>query len=178
MNKSILVLRSILTLTFLSVLTVSCSDDNDDDICNDPIVGELTEYEADFSGYWTLKSIVVDEEIDLTDDDIDNPSSDVYSQYDECLQDTAYEFSSDRAYSFEQGKNADDCEVQNETNGTWKLGQDNILTIVSNCLTGNTVLDLNDDLTEFSFKSSLPYEDVNGNKLNLNTVSTYEKTSN
>ncbi|KAB1069184.1 DUF5004 domain-containing protein [Tamlana haliotis] len=176
MNKSILAVKNFFILTLLSVLIVSCSDDDINISCTDPLTGELTELETEFSGKWILGSIVADQEIDLTDDETDNPSKDLYAQYDECVQDAVYNFNSDRAYAFEQGMHFGDCEEENRTNGTWKLENDYILTIVSNCNSATTALELNEDITEFSVENSMTFSDVNGKIIKLLTVTTYTKS--
>ncbi|MBU2952041.1 DUF5004 domain-containing protein [Tamlana agarivorans] len=175
MNKSILVVKSILALTFLSALIVSCSDDTSESLCMDPLVGALTDHETEFSGTWILKSVVADEAIDLTDDDTDNPSTDIYAQYDACSQDASYTFSSDRGYTFEQGNQAGDCENQQEGDGTWKLEENNILTFVSNCFSANTALELNEDISEFSIEGPAVFQDVDGNNVKVIIITTYEK---
>ncbi|WP_194767817.1 DUF5004 domain-containing protein [Tamlana sp. I1] len=176
MNKSILVVKNLLALLVLSVFLVNCNSNDDNDIvCEEELTGELTEHETEFAGTWTLAGIVTEDEIDLTDDDTDNPSTDIYSQYDECQQDAVYTFKADRDYTFTQGKNAEDCEEEHEANGTWKLTEENILINVANCFATETNLEFNEDNTEFSVVGTVTFTDVNDEKITTETTTTYKK---
>ncbi|AUS04029.1 DUF5004 domain-containing protein [Pseudotamlana carrageenivorans] len=178
MNKSILSVKSILSLCLIGSLIFSCDNNDDDIVCQEALTGELTEHETALVGEWTLKSIISDEEIDLTDDDEDNASKDIFSQYDECLQDSVYNFESDRAFTYELGKNAADCKEQQEFDGTWKLNEDHMLILVSNCVESRTSIEIDEESTEFSVESTVIFTDVNDEKMTLTITTTYEKTAN
>lgn len=177
MNKSILAVKSIVSLCLIAGLVFSCdNDDSDDLVCQEELTGELTEHETAFAGTWVLKSIVADEEIDLTDDETDNPSTDIFAQYDACLQDVVYDFEADRDYSFELGKNVEDCKDQEEIEGFWKLSNENLLTVLANCVETRISIDINEERTEFSVERTLVFTDVNDEDMTLTITSTYEKT--
>ncbi|OBQ55300.1 DUF5004 domain-containing protein [Tamlana sp. s12] len=178
MKKSILAVKSIVSLCLISGLIFSCDNNDDNDmVCQEEITGDLTEHETAFAGEWILKSIVADEEIDLTDDDTDNPSTDIFAQYDECQQDAVHDFQSDRAYIFEVGLNAADCDDQQKVEGTWKLSDENMLTILSNCVESRTALELNEENTEFTVENTVVFTDVNDEEMTLKITTTYAKSA-
>ncbi|WP_147676607.1 DUF5004 domain-containing protein [Algibacter pacificus] len=173
MKKRILLVKSLMVC---SLLFVSCSDNNDDITCPEAITGELTSTEIDFVGEWTLKSMVSEDEIDLTDDDIENPSTDLFSQYTDCAKDIIYNFGENREYTFTTGSSAVDCVNAQEIEGTWALSENAELKTVYNCSTQFTQIEMNDDNTAFSTENSLQYIDVEGNTIITTTTFTYEKT--
>lgn len=172
MKKPILLVK---TLVALGLFFISC--DNSDDIeCPEALTGELTETEVAFSGTWTLQAIVSEDEIDLTDDDVDNPSTDLYSQYSACSNDLSYTFGDDRSYTYKLGKTVSDCDVQQEVTGTWQLAENDNLIMVTGCTRQITPLSFNEDLTEFYFEATYNYTDINGNTITTNTTFTYGKS--
>jgi len=159
----------------MGFLFVSC--DNSDDIkCPEALTGELTEMETSFSGTWALTAITSEEEIDLTDDDTDNPSTDLYSQFPACDNDSVYTFESDRNYTYIFGKTEADCDSQQEATGTWQLTENSSLIFVSGCSRQITPIDLNEENTEFTIEKTLTYTDVDGNSISTKTTFTYSKT--
>lgn len=171
MKRSILLVKS---LMLCSLLFVSCNDDNDIK-CPEAITGELTDMEVDFTGKWTLKSIVSEDEVDFTDDDIDNPSTDLFAQYSDCEKDIEYNFSDNRDYSFLGGMATADCDNTQDIEGTWALNENAELIIVYGCTTQLTQLEINDEITTFSTEGNFQYMDVNGDLINTTTTFTYEK---
>ncbi|MFB9056551.1 DUF5004 domain-containing protein [Mariniflexile ostreae] len=171
MKKSILLVKSLL---IMSVLIVSC-DNNDDSIqCPEAITGELIPIESDFTGRWELKSITVEDEIDITDDNEDNPSLDLFAQYSECQKDIVYNFNDDRSYELALGQVASDCSNKLKVEGTWKLSE-TTLTLVANCSRDLIVIDVNEDATEFVLEAVYSFKDVDGNIIKTKATSTYEK---
>lgn len=138
----------------------SCNSDNDVD-CPEDFTGELTTGEEVLVGTWVLSAITADEEIDLTDDDEDNPSTDFYAQYSDCQRDASYTFNSDRTYEYEQGQNAEDCQNKTALEGTWKLVSAN-LSLIGGCSLQNTDIEFNVNGTEFSFTNDYDVRDVGG----------------
>ena len=173
MKKSILLVKSLIAC---SILFISCNDDDNDLKCAEDVTGELTSNEINFTGKWTLKSVVSEDEIDLTDDEIDNPSTDLFAQYTDCSKDIVYEFGDNRDYAFTGGMTAIDCDNEQEITGTWGLNESSGLIIVSNCSTQLTQIEVNDESTAFSTEGNLKYVDVNGNVINTTTTFTYEKS--
>ncbi|WP_405291946.1 DUF5004 domain-containing protein [Algibacter sp. Ld11] len=174
MRKSILLVKSFMVF---SLLFVSCNDDDSDGVnCADSLTGELTAFEMNFTGSWVLTGIVAEDEIDLTDDGEDNPNTDLFSQYGDCEKDIVYSFEEDRAYSFLAGA-ADDCDSSQETLGTWKLSDTDVLTVVSNCFSQVSQIEVSDDFTEFNSEGNINYVDVNGETITSKTTFTYTKTA-
>ncbi|MBP0904216.1 DUF5004 domain-containing protein [Mariniflexile gromovii] len=169
MKKTILLVKS---LMLVGVLALSCDNDNGPD-CPNALTGELTTTETAFTGNWTLKSIVAEEEVDLTDDDVDNPSTDIYAQSSDCFNDLVYNFGTNRTYTLKQGENATDCN-EIEINGTWALNS-GTLSLVASCSIESIALDFNDDDTEFSYTTTLRFKDVNDLIIDSDVVFTYEK---
>ena len=158
-------------LVVMGGIMFSCNSDNEVD-CPEDFTGELTAEEETLVGTWVLTAITADEEIDLTDDDEDNPSTDFYAQYSECQKDASYTFSSDRTYEYEQGQNAEDCQNKGTFEGTWRLASDN-LSLVSGCSLQNTDIDFNVDETEFSFTNEFDVRDVGGLVKSVEITFTY-----
>ena len=171
MKRKILLVKSLLAL---SILFVSCDNNNDDIKCPDAITGELTETETSFSGTWILKSVVTEDEIDLTDDDTDNPSTNIYAQFSECERDIVYNFDTTRNYSLKIGKTADNCDTKQEQTGTWQLSSNNNLIFVSNCSQQIIAINFNDENTQFSFEGTYKFLDVDNNIITTKTTYTYE----
>jgi len=171
MKRSILLVKSLMVC---SLLFVSCDDDNDIQ-CPEALTGELTGTEVDFIGQWTLTSIVSEDEVDFTDDDIDNPSTDLFAQYSDCEKDIEYNFSDNRDYTLLAGMTAADCTNTQEIEGTWALNGDTELVIVNTCSSQVTQIEINDDVTAFSIEGNFQYADVNGNTISTTTTFTYEK---
>ncbi len=149
----------------------SCNSDNDVD-CPEDFTGELTTGEEVLVGTWVLSAITADEEIDLTDDDEDNPSTDFYAQYSDCQRDASYTFNSDRTYEYEQGQNAEDCQNKTALEGTWKLVSAN-LSLIGGCSLQNTDIEFNVNGTEFSFTNDYDVRDVDGIVSSVEITFTY-----
>jgi len=125
----------------------SCNSDNEID-CPEDFTGELVAEEELLVGTWVLSAITADEEIDLTDDDVDNPSTDFFAQYSACQRDASYTFNSDRSYEYEQGQNATDCQNKVALEGTWRMASAN-LSLVSACSLQNTDIEFSPIDIEF-----------------------------
>jgi len=116
MNKTILLLGK---LMLVGLLMLGCSTDNGSN-CPEALTGELTLDELDFVGTWVFTDLVSEKEVDLTDDNVDNPSTDIFSQLEACDKDVDYVFRSDRTYTVRQEYNAQDCDNKLSFDGTWK----------------------------------------------------------
>ncbi len=173
MKKSILLVKSLIAA---GVLFVSCDNSSDDIQCPEAITGELTETETTFTGTWALQSIVTEDEIDLTDDDTDNPSTDIYGQFTDCENDLAYEFGSDRSYTYSLGKTVTDCDNENQMSGTWQLNENNNLVLVANCSRQIIDIDINEETTAFTFEGTYTFTDANGATISSKTTFTYAKS--
>lgn len=171
MKRTILLVKSFM---LLGLLVVGCDDDNELD-CPNALTGELTETETTLTGTWALKSIVADAEIDLTDDNTDNPSMDIFKQSTDCQTDMFYTFTDERTYSLEQGMNTEDCnDLKSE--GSWALNGD-LLTVVSNCSSQKTQINIAEDENAFSYTSNLKLKDINNKIIQTKVVFTYERSA-
>jgi len=160
-----------LIITAFSIL--GCSVDNGT-TCPSDFTGELSASETGLVGKWTLTDMVADESIDLTNDNTDNPSTNIYQQYTECQTDVVYNFNSDRSYHVEVGYVASNCDNKQALDGTWKMQADQIA-FVSSCTT-QTVDIMVIDSNTFTFTSMYRFVDVHGVTVNTSVTSTYEKS--
>src|SRR5699024_11429066 len=55
-------------------------------------------------------AVVADQEVDLTDDDEENPSTDIFAQQSACEKDEQYVFDADRTFEYSKSNNAEDCD--------------------------------------------------------------------
>ena len=153
---------------------MGCNSDNSID-CPTDYTGVLAENEKKLTGEWVLSAITADKEIDLTDDDEDNPEKDIYAQYSECERDGAYNFSADRKYAFDQGQNATDCMNKASSEGTWKLTA-KTLSLVGICNIQNIDIDFDEEDSAFSFSDDFNVRDVDGTTVLTKITFTYSTT--
>ncbi|MEL4307151.1 DUF5004 domain-containing protein [Joostella sp. CR20] len=136
----------------LSALFVGCSDDDNSVTCTPAYTGELTENEAFLAGTWELSALTSSIEIDLTDDNENNPSTDIFMQQTECENDIVYIFNTDRTFSYEIGQSEGlNCSYTDGLDGTWKLTGSTIT--FNSCFESTRTVEFNDDLTAYSFDS-------------------------
>ncbi|QLE00996.1 DUF5004 domain-containing protein [Galbibacter sp. BG1] len=155
----------------LSGLFIGCNDD-DGASCAQDYTGALSEQEASFAGTWTLTGIESSEAIDLTDDDVDNPSTDIFAQEDSCLTDIVYEYNTDRTFTYDQGKNTADCNRSEQFTGTWKLGG-NTLGLITNCFESIEEISFSEDRTSYTVASRGIVTDANGQRQEVDLTFTY-----
>lgn len=166
-------LMAVVLLTALTGLFVGCSDD-DSDNCLPDYTGALTAEETAFSGKWVLSAVVAEDEVDLTDDEEDNPSTDIYAQQSECERDQQYNLLADRSFEYKNGVTAEDCDNPVTIKGTWKLGG-STLGLIANCFQNVIDLEFNSDETTFSYTTTLNIKEVDGNELQSEATFTYTK---
>jgi hypothetical protein len=159
------------TVFLACVSLISCNSDDGIE-CPEDFTGALTSVEEQLVGEWILSSIVATEEVDLTDDDVENPSTDLFGQYSDCQRDAVYTFGENRSYVYEQGQYAEDCEYKVETTGTWEFVSQN-LQLTASCSIQSTAIEFNGDATEFSFSQNYNVTDVNGRTFRSDVVFTY-----
>jgi hypothetical protein len=162
------------SVMMMSVLMVSCSL-NDGTSCPEALTGELTLIESEFVGTWVLTNMVSEEEVDLTDDNVENPSTEIFQQLSDCQKDLVFDFGNDRAYTIKQGYSATNCENKQSLDGTWKLIEGK-LTLVALCTTQLVDIEFNGDNTIFTREDIYTFQDIYGFTINTNVTSTYEKT--
>ncbi|WP_170245229.1 DUF5004 domain-containing protein [Gelidibacter salicanalis] len=158
MKKMNVLMKSLLVCTALFMM--GCNTD-DGISCPEPITGELTAEETDFTGSWVLTGMEANDELDITDDNKDNPSKDVFAQYSECQRDLVYEFLNSRSYAFKQGTISTDCENKQSVTGTWSLNA-KVLTLVSSCATQNITIAFNEEEDKFTYFAVVNIREVNG----------------
>lgn len=157
----------------LGSMLSGCSTDNSIE-CPEDFTGSLVEEENNLLGTWQLSAIVAGEEVDLTDDNEENPDTDIYVQYTACEKDTEYTFGPGRAYEYSQAANESECSNMVNITGTWKLAN-GALGLVGNCSVQNMNVVLNDDKSAFSVTSNYTITDVNGVSVQTDVTFTYTK---
>lgn len=172
MKKSNLIMKSLLVMGALFL--ASCNND-DGFTCPDPLVGELNATESEFSGTWVFTAMVAEDAIDLTKDDTDNPSTDLFAQQKACDRDLVYDFKDNRDYTLKQGYTAEDCTNKQSLIGTWSLSAEKTLTFVANCSSQTTRIETNETGDTFTFATTLSFQDVNGAVITTKVTYSYEK---
>ena len=157
----------------LGSMLSGCSTDNSIE-CPEDFTGSLVDEENNLLGTWQLSAIVAGEEVDLTDDNEENPDTDIFVQYTACEKDTEYTFGSDRAYVYSQATNESNCSNMVTITGTWKLANGS-LGLVGNCSVQNLNVVFNDDKSAFSVTSNYTITDVNGVSVQTDVTFTYSK---
>lgn len=162
-------------LVVLSLLIVSCNTSDDDIQCEEDITGVLSLKETEFVGEWELIAIESFDAVDLTDDDVDNPSTDIFSQYSECERNQIYEFKNDRAFTLKQGYTLPDCNNSSSFKGTWELTDGNTLITVAYCSKQSAPLEFENNDTEFKTERSITIIDINKNSVRTSVTTSYRK---
>ena len=164
----------ILALTLISGFFISCnSSDNDNSACAQDFEGDLTSDEEVMVGKWVLTSVTSDKEIDLTNDEEDNASTNIYAQYSDCQKDSFYILDEDRIMTFIIGSEPT-CSFHQENKGTWKLEGD-ILSLFSTCFLAEIKINLIPDNSAFTTTSNVNIVDVNNVTTAVTIVSTYSR---
>lgn len=171
MKRSFVQASSILLLTFL---IMGC-DIGDDVQCPSPFTGALSSSETDLVGEWVLSAIVAEDAVDLTNDQVNNPSTDIYAQYTACQKDLVYTFNNDRKYKVEQGLMATNCQNKQVLEGTWRLSNNNLSLIVG-CATQGFEIEFGEDDTTFSQEATVRFNNVDGFTITTVVVFTYQKS--
>ncbi len=170
--KSIFMGASLLVGMVLS----GCSDDNDDN-CAPDYTGPLTDSESLLVGQWSLSAINSDKALDLTDDEVENPSTDIYAQYTDCQKDARYDFAEDRNYNFAQGAVETNCDNKLITNGTWQYDNSQI-NFVNSCVILNLPITFINANTSFkSVSENLLVKDVTGSVTTVTWTFVYTKVT-
>lgn len=161
-------------LMFFGLFMLGCST-NDGLSCPEPFTGELSTVENSFVGTWVFSGMTSEEAIDLVDDGIDFPSTDIFSQLPDCQKDVDYLFNSDRSFTVRQEFNTVGCNNKLSIEGTWKYANEK-LTLVTPTLCSSQTLDVTlNGLTEFTITDVLNINDVSGLTVISNVTLTYTK---
>ncbi|CAM4280705.1 DUF5004 domain-containing protein [Zobellia nedashkovskayae] len=170
-TKCILLLTTALT----SVLFLSCDSTDDTIDCTEDFSGVLASAEEKLPGDWVLTAMTADTEIDLTDDETANPSTDLFAQYEDCQKDASYSFGTNRTYVYRQAQNTADCTNQVTLGGTWQLSDDT-LRLVTDCNLSSIALTFAEDDSAFMFTNSFSIADAEGKTIQTNVTFTYTLT--
>lgn len=162
-----------ISLVMMNLLFVGCNL-GDEASCPEALTGELSATEGNYVGSWVLTDMIADEEIDLTDDGVENPSTEIFQQLSECKQDVVYTFENDRSFNIKQGYNVANCDNKGIVQGTWKASTAQ-LTTVALCETLNKAIDMNTEQTIFTTESNFQFQDVSGFLISSTVTLTYEK---
>ncbi|EKF56829.1 hypothetical protein I215_01405 [Galbibacter marinus] len=166
-------LMAVVLFAALTGVFVSCNDD--DNQCIPDYTGALSADETAFAGEWHLTAIESSEEIDLTDDDEDNPSTDIFAQQSDCQNDLQYDFGTDRIYKYSARTNVEDCEDSPAAiEGTWKFGG-STLGLITACTESVVELDVNDQRTTFSYTISTFFTKESGERIEIDVTHTFTK---
>lgn len=157
-----------------ALFMVSCNTD-DSINCPDPLTGDLNAIETGFSGQWAFSGMMAESAVDITDDEKDNPSKDVYAQYTACERDLVYNFLANRSYSFKQGSVATDCTNKQQLTGTWSLTDGKSLKFVANCGSQTSQITVDESGKTFSFVTTLSIRDVSNVEKTTKVTFTYTK---
>src|SRR5690606_4783864 len=124
-------------------------------------------------GKWVLTSMVAEDEVDITDDDTENPSTDLFAQYSDCEKDLFYTFNDARVMKFMVGTTATDCDNETESTSSWKLEGDRIY-FINTCMEFYVPVAFAMDNSAFSIESDVVITDVEDE--NITTTVTYVYT--
>ena len=153
---------------------VSCNTDNDME-CPETIKGPLNDVETEFLGSWRFIAMEAEDPVDVTDDDIDNASKDIYAQYTDCERDWIYEFKNDRDYTYKLGYSLEDCKSRYDLVGTWSLSTENSLTFIDNCASETVQIKKSETDNTFSYESLMNFKDAVGNMKTTIVTFTYKR---
>lgn len=156
----------------MGIIFTSCNSD-DDNNCLPNYTGELLAPEETLVGTWVLTSVVANDEVDLTDDDTENPSTNLFAQFSDCEKDLIYTFNDARVMEFLVGTTATDCDNETESTSSWKL-DGNRLYFINTCLEFYVDLAFAGDDSAFSIESEVVITDVEDE--NITTTVTYVYT--
>jgi len=154
-----------------ALIVVSCDSDQGN-ACPKDFVGALTGQEEQLVGTWVLSEITSESAIDLTDDEEQNPSTDLFEQYSECDRDASYIFDDDRTYRYDLGQRVGDCDYPITATGSWKFSAQ-ILSLTSTCSIQTAPLKLNAEGDTFTFSEVYKLKDVHGTIIQTKIVFTY-----
>lgn len=167
-------LQKVLVAAMMATGMVLVGCNSDDDNCPADFTGELTSGEQVFVGTWELSGIEADEEIDITDDDVDNPSTDLFAQYGACDTDAVYTFANTRVFTFKQGFEGTNCANKASLEGTWMM-QSNKISFSYSCALATLDIDVASDNASFTVTTDQRIRNVDNQYVDLEVTYTYTK---
>ena len=164
-----------LWLVAVLLLFTGCSSDSEIS-CPEPFTGPLETWEVPLEGRWELTALEGSVEADLTDDDTDNPSTDLFAQVGECERQVSYVFDANRIMAYAVGvQTAEDfCEEQTLLQGSWSY-KDNRATVVTGCSEFYLDIDLNEDGSSFTITYSENVRNYQGETIPMEVTMTLTK---
>ncbi|WP_224488008.1 DUF5004 domain-containing protein [Robertkochia flava] len=143
-------IRSISLLLFFCMIFSGCSKDEGPG-CPEDFSGPLSAGEEVMPGMWQLSGLVGAVPMDLTDDDIDNPDTDLFAQLGDCAKNARYTFDANRSASYYASvTEGDACSEKLLFDGTWKLDA-GTLYLNAGCFNMQAALDFMDNNQSFAF---------------------------
>ncbi len=145
----------------LIVLTlVNCGVNSDPVQCPPRFTGELEVDETKLVGQWIASGVISDVEVDLTNDNMDNPNFNMFTQYSDCAKDAIFIFDENRIYSYDVGSTISAC-LKNSTIGSWKLSSGELFLLID-CSNISYTISFNEDNTQFEYTNNIDVQEVNG----------------
>lgn len=161
-------------LMCFGLLMMGCSTDSSSN-CPEDFTGALSSDENEFVGTWALSDIVSQVAVDLTDDGVDNPSTEIFDQLPDCQKDVEYIFGSDRGFTVRQQYNATGCTNKLSLDGTFKYVSSQ-LSFNNACVVQTITVQVNVDFTEFTVNDNYTFNEVDGSTTSSSVVLTYSKS--
>ena len=166
-------IRSIISFLFLSLVISGCSKEAAAG-CPEGFVGPLSPEEEVLPATWHLSAVYGSVAADLTKDHTDNPSTDLFSQFGDCVKNARYVFEANRAARYiasEVTGNA--CQEKLLFDGTWQLEND-LLSLNAGCFHMEAPVTWSANKKRFWFSVSEEVYDHRGKKVVMEV--TYEFT--
>ena len=121
----------LIAIIFLLFITGCNRDDGPG--CPEDYSGPLTTEERDLAAVWRLFAMEGSVAVDLTDDQVNNPDTDLFSQLDDCSVLASYNFSEDRKATYNASEpNDGECVEKLLFDGTWKF-ESGMLYLAAGC---------------------------------------------
>ena len=169
-------MKPTLWLLAFTLLFAGCTPDNDVP-CAEPFTGSLAEEEIPLSGTWELTALEGSTAIDLTDDDIDNASTDLYAQIDECVVNVKYILNDSRVINYVASEVVEDfCEERVLLDGTWKY-ELNTISVVSGCAQYYLPIALSEDKTSFTLTLNRRLVNYLGEQIDMEVIETFTRVT-
>jgi hypothetical protein len=175
-------LTLVASIILFGLFIQNCSSTDEDPSCPNNYKGELTPSETSLVGIWALTNMISEEAVDITDDNVDNPSTDIFNQLNDCSKDLKYEFKSNRRYTFKKNSVEDSCDdpwfsfaFGFNHDGTWKLDENQFYTVDRDalfCIYYTFSFEINNESTEFAIQAIFSFNDFS---VNSDTILTFKR---
>ena len=160
-------LKTVLRFVILLLLCSGCAKDDDGAACPEDFSGALQEEEKVLPSVWVLSAVEGTVAIDLTDDQTDNPDTDLFAQLGQCEQNARYIFKEDRSASYYASEQENlDCTEKILFDGTWKL-ENEVLYLNAGCFNMQAALTFDELFMTFSFAVEEIVRDYRDKEVNM-----------